>query len=82
MDSTKEKIKAYFGRLFRNADLQDDTDIFASGFINSLMAMQLVMFVEKEFEITIENDDLDIENFRSINAIVGLVERRAGQPVR
>jgi len=77
MDEAKEKIKAYFARLFRNTDLKDDTDIFASGFVNSLMAMQLVMFVEKEFDITIENEDLDLKNFNSINAITGLIKRRA-----
>lgn len=81
MDEAKEKIRAYFARLFRNGDLQDDTDIFATGFVNSLMAMQLVMFVEKEFEITVENEDLDLKNFNSINAITGLIQRRAAVSV-
>ena len=81
MDEAKEKIKAYFARLFRNADLQDDTDIFATGFVNSLMAMQLVMFVEKEFDITIENEDLDLKNFNSINAITELIKRRTAVAV-
>ena len=77
MDEVKDKIRAYFGRLFRNNHFQDDTDIFATGFVNSLMAMQLVMFVEKEFKITIENEDLDLKNFNSIDAITGLIKRRA-----
>jgi acyl carrier protein len=77
MDEPKEKIRAYFARLFRNVDLQDDTDIFATGFVNSLMAMQLVMFVEKEFHLTIDDEDLDLKNFNSINAISGLIKRRA-----
>ncbi|MEK6278960.1 MAG: phosphopantetheine-binding protein [Acidobacteriota bacterium] len=77
MDDPKEKIRGYFARLFRNVDLQDDTDIFATGFVNSLMAMQLVMFVEKEFDLTIENEDLDLKNFNSINAISSLIKRRS-----
>ena len=81
MDEAKEKIKAYFARLFRNVDLQDDTDIFATGFVNSLMAMQLVMFVEKEFDITIENEDLELKNFNSVNAITALVKRRTAVAV-
>lgn len=76
MDEIRERIRAYFARLFRNNHFQDDTDIFASGFVNSLMAMQLVMFIEKEFKITIENEDLDLKNFNSIDAITGLIERR------
>jgi len=77
MDDPKEKIRGYFAQLFRKVDLQDDTDIFATGFVNSLMAMQLVMFVEKEFDLTIENEDLDLKNFNSINAISSLIERRS-----
>jgi acyl carrier protein len=38
--------------------------------------MQLVMFVESTFHLQIENDELDIANFLSINAIANLVERK------
>jgi methoxymalonate biosynthesis acyl carrier protein len=76
MDSTKETIKEFLSRFFRNHDLADSEDIFSLGFVNSLLAMQLVMFVEKEFNVTIENDDLDLDNFRSINAISDLIQRK------
>ena len=38
--------------------------------------MQLVLFVEQEFKISIENEDLELENFRTINSIANLVERK------
>lgn len=76
MDNRKEKIKEFLSRFFRNHDLADDEDIFSTGFVNSLLAMQLVMFVEKEFNVTVENDDLDLDNFRSINAIADLIQRK------
>ncbi len=69
--------RAFLAKFFQNLDLQDDQDIFAMGFVNSLFAMQLVLFVESEFGISVENEDLDIDNFKSINAIVNLVERKA-----
>ncbi len=72
----KTAIKAFLARFFSNIELEDDQDIFALGFINSLFAMQLVLFVEKEFSIKVEDDDLNIDNFRSINAITELVERK------
>ena len=62
----------------RNHDPGDDQDIFALGLVNSLFAMQLVSYVEKEFGITVEEEDLEIENFSTINAIAALVERKAG----
>lgn len=76
MEDSKGKIRAFLARFFQNIELQDDQDIFALGFVNSLFAMQLVTFIEKEFGITVENEDLDIDNFRSINALALLVERK------
>ena len=74
----KTKIKQFLTKHFRNYDLQDDEDIFSLGFVNSLFAMQLVLFAENEFGITVDDDDLDIDNFRSINALTGLIRRKKG----
>lgn len=76
MDESREKIRAFLSRFFRQHELGADEDIFALGFVNSLLAMQLVSFVEKEFGVRVENEDLDLDNFRTINAIAGLVERK------
>lgn len=38
--------------------------------------MQLVNFVEQEFDITVENEDLDLDNFKDINSILSLVESK------
>ena len=72
----KPKTRAFIAKYFKNLDLQDDDDIFAMGFVNSLFALQLVMFVEKEFHLKIEEEDLKITNFRSIAAMADLVERK------
>ncbi len=78
MDTTtiQTKIRGFLATFFQNIELADDQDIFALGFVNSLFAMQLVLFVEKEFDLKIEDEDLDIDNFRSLNAIAALVERK------
>jgi acyl carrier protein len=78
MDHTQSKIKEFLSRFFKNHDLQPEEDIFALGFVNSLLAMQLVAFVEKEFGVRVEDDDLDLDNFRSINAISSLVTKKSG----
>jgi methoxymalonate biosynthesis acyl carrier protein len=78
MDKARLRIKEFLSRFFKNHDLQPDEDIFALGFVNSLLAMQLVAFVEKEFGITVEDQDLDLDNFRTVNAIARLVERKGG----
>jgi methoxymalonate biosynthesis acyl carrier protein len=80
MDETKAKIKEFLSRFFKNHDLQPGEDIFSLGFVNSLLAMQLVAFVEKEFGFTVEDEDLDLDNFRSIDAISALIARKCGTP--
>lgn len=77
MEDIRTKTKAFLARFFQNIDLQDDQDIFAMGFVNSLFAMQLVLFVENQFGVAVEDADLDVDNFRSINAIANLIERKS-----
>ncbi len=77
MEERKMKIKAFLSKSFRNHELHEDDDIFALGFVNSLLALQLVNFLQKEFSITIEDEDLDFENFRTIKNMNSLLERKA-----
>lgn len=76
MKEIQAKIKEFLARFFRNHDLQLDEDIFALGFVNSMFAMQLVLFMEQEFQISIDNEDLEFDNFRTINAMTRLIERK------
>ena len=81
-EEIKVRIRTFLGRLLRNHELQDTDDIFALGLVNSLFAMQLVQFVEHEFGTTVEDEDLDIDNFNTVNAIAQLIERKGSlQPL-
>ena len=74
--ANRQKIKTFLARIFHDYDLGDDEDIFTTGYVNSMFAMELVTFVEKEFHITVEDDDLELENFRTVNNIAGMIERK------
>ncbi|MDF2988056.1 MAG: phosphopantetheine-binding [Eubacterium sp.] len=76
MEQYKEKVKEFLKPHLHNRELADDTDIFSLGVINSLFAMQLVMFIQEEFEITIEGQDLEFEYFKSINSISEFIDRK------
>lgn len=78
MDDTqvKERIRQFIGRHVRGHEPGDAEDIFALGFVNSMFAMQLVTFVETEFGVAVEDQDLEIDNFRSVDAIAALVGRK------
>ena len=77
----KETVKRFILSSIAIADLDDDDNLFESGIVNSLFAVQLMTFIEKTFAIEVEMDDLDIENFKSLNATTAFVaekERAAG----
>lgn len=76
MNETQARVKTFLAKFFGNYDLQPDEDIFALGFVNSMFAMQLVLFIEQEFQISIENEDLEFENFRTIDSISNLIKRK------
>lgn len=56
--------------------IEDDENIFESGFVDSSFAMQLISFVEEAFNITVTDEDLDLANFSTISRIVQFVEKK------
>lgn len=73
----RPRIRKFFFEKIRH-EIDDDADIFEMGLVDSLFAMQLVTFVEADFYITVEHEDLDIRNFCSVNALAKFVERKLG----
>ena len=76
MNDTEGKLRVFLAKIFRNHELQNDEDIFQAGIVNSMFAMQLVLFIETEFKFRIEDEDLELDNFRTINAMIGLIEKK------
>ncbi len=52
-------------------------DLIEAEVIDSLGIVQLISFLEEKYSITIDDDDLDPENFRSVDRIVLFVEEKA-----
>lgn len=70
----KTKVGNYIKQARRIAVLGDDDELFAGGIANSLFVVQLIQYVEKEFAIEVEDQDLNFANFRTVGAIAGLVQ--------
>ncbi|MGW2636928.1 acyl carrier protein [Streptomyces sp. NPDC001348] len=75
----RDRTRGYL-RSALTREVADDEDVFAAGFVNSLFAAQLVMFVEEEFGITVENDELEIAHFCSVDAVTAFVTRKTTLP--
>jgi methoxymalonate biosynthesis acyl carrier protein len=76
----KETIKRFILSSIDFTQLEDDDNLFESGIVNSLFAVQLMTFIEKAFSIEVGLDDLDIENFKSLSATTAFVLKKNGQP--
>jgi acyl carrier protein len=72
----RAKVRAFLEKFIRDQDFEDADNIFALGLVNSLMAMQLVLFLEKEFAMKFSNQELNLKNFRSVDAMVELLGQR------
>jgi methoxymalonate biosynthesis acyl carrier protein len=75
MEEKKKEIREFLAKYIR-CQLKDTDNIFELGLMNSLFAMQLVTFLEKHFQIVIENEDLEIANFCSVEAMVEMIQRK------
>jgi methoxymalonate biosynthesis acyl carrier protein len=54
---------------------EPDRDLFSTGGLSSLFAMELVVHLEKSFDVVIMGADLRLDNFRTVCAMTALVRR-------
>ena len=73
--SVKEKICALLKELKPTADLEGVTDIIDGGYLDSMELMGLISGLMEEFHIEIDLDSITPDNFNSVEAMVGMVEK-------
>jgi acyl carrier protein len=71
-----KKIIELAAQLGHNAKaLRDDQEIPGSGLLDSPALMELIIWFENTYEIEIDQDQLTIENFGTIDAMAAYLER-------
>ena len=78
----RERIARLFSETLHRDVPSVDTDLFESGLLDSLAFVDLLVQLEREFGTTIALDDLEVDNFRSIDRIASFVATRAAVPDR
>ena len=58
--------------------LENDTPLLKSGILDSLSLLKLVLFIEKNFSVRVEPEELIPENFASVDAICNFVSSKTG----
>jgi len=59
----------------RTAELRDDEVIPETGLLDSAAIMELIVWYEDRFGLSIDQDDLTIEHFGTVNAMVDYLSR-------
>jgi acyl carrier protein len=78
-----DQIRSFMLRTFataRKTDLRNDTLLLENGVIDSLGTLNIVTFLERSFNITIEDDDLVPENFATIDTLTAFTRKKIEQP--
>ena len=78
LNGTKNVLKKFIADTsFANIEkIKDDTLIFREGIFDSMGLMTLITYLEDNFKIQIQDTDLIEENFESVNAIYGFLEKK------
>jgi len=78
-DAIADKLRSFVLKRFPLAGqgpLSDDAPLLESGIIDSLGLLQVVEFIETEFDMLVSDEDMVSEIFGSIGALARYVEQR------
>ena len=80
MENVKDTLRSYILEHFNiepdDPDFDDDVHLFDYGFVDSLGATELVLFLEETFGVQITQKDIILYAMNTVNEIAGVVERK------
>lgn len=75
MKEVRLKVQRFLEPALKGQVIDDDENIFELGLVHSLFAMQIILFIEKEFNLELEPDEMKLEELSSIDSIVSMISR-------
>ena len=79
MDKINDTVKGFIAKEIIHGSVTEELDpelgLLEEGILDSLGLQQLITFLEQQYGITIDDEDLMPENFESVNAIAALVAK-------
>lgn len=74
-----DRLRQYMEKNFPLFSLQDvsmSDDLIEKGIIDSLGYLEIINYVEEEFDIAVEDSEVTPENFQSIDTIASYIQNR------
>ncbi|UCG88539.1 MAG: acyl carrier protein [Gemmatimonadota bacterium] len=72
--SIRAQIQEYVEELAKEDNIDPSINLFEAGLLTSVHVLDLIACLEETFEISISPDDLSVDNFGSIDAMVSYTE--------
>lgn len=74
----KDRLHSYIVKetMSESNSIKDDTLLFDQGIFDSIGLLLLIEFIKNEFNVATSDDELLIENFESINSMVGFISSK------
>ena len=80
MENVKDTLRSYIMEHFNieadDPDFDDDVHLFDYGFVDSLGATEIVLFLEETFGVQITQKDIILYAMNTVNEIADVVERK------
>lgn len=73
-ESVEQALIGFIAERVRDT-VAPDQDLFSTGLVSSMFAMQLVVHLEEAYDIAIVGPELKLDNFRTARAMTELVLR-------
>jgi acyl carrier protein len=68
-DHVTESLRRLFLETLNTEVRSDDTDLIETGLIDSLALVQLLFEIEREFNVSLPLDELEVDSFRTVRSI-------------
>lgn len=72
-DQIRDYIASELGWDKPASELPDDYQLLEKDIVDSLGIFKIITFIEEEWDVEVEDDELVPENFQSVNSIADLV---------
>jgi acyl carrier protein len=73
-------LRWYRDRLGPAMPLEAETDLLEAGYLDSLLLMELVASLNRQYGVTVDYAEITPRNFRSVRTLAALLRARCGGP--
>ncbi len=82
MNEIQDQIKNYIVTKFAfdRSALNPDDDLLNQGIVDSMGILQLVNYIEENFGIHIDDEEINPDNFRTLKALTDFVSQKKPAP--